>query len=61
MVDLYTRAVLTVIALALVALVMRPVLHAEPAAAMAGCGGFTDPCYVTARAGDALNVKIVTR
>jgi hypothetical protein len=59
MVDTYTKAVLTVIALALVALVMRSA--AQPAIAMSECGTFTNPCYVTARSGDALNVKIVTR
>ena len=61
MVDTYTKAVLTLIAVALVALVIRPVVHPQPVAAMAECGGFTNPCYVTARSGDALNVKIVSR
>ena len=46
--DSYTRVVLTVIALALVALVIRPSLEPAPAGAQMGwCGGFGNPCYVT--------------
>ena len=61
MVDTYTKAALTVIALALVALVLRPAWQPAPAIALTECGSSTNPCYVTARSGDALNVKILGR
>ena len=46
MIDLYTKAVLTVIAIALVLLVIK---QATPyaSAAFGDCGGqFTQPCYI---------------
>jgi hypothetical protein len=47
MVDTYTKAVLTVIALALTVMVLRPMFEPRQATAMAvGCGGVIDPCYV---------------
>jgi hypothetical protein len=61
MVDRYTKIVLTVIALALVALVLRPALEPQVATALSECGSFSNPCYVTTRSGDSVNVKIVTR
>jgi hypothetical protein len=61
MVDRYTKVILTIIALALVALVLRPVLEPRVASAVSECGTFSNPCYVTTRSGDSVNVKIVTR
>lgn len=52
MVDRYSKIVLTVIALALVALVVRPMFESGSAGAQArGCGDAMNPCYVTAAAG----------
>ncbi|MBI4610131.1 MAG: hypothetical protein HY726_14115 [Candidatus Rokubacteria bacterium] len=54
MVDRYTKIVLAVIALALVALAVRPVLESRPARAQEpatpqrpACGTYDNPCYVT--------------
>jgi hypothetical protein len=49
MIDAYTKAVLTVIALALVALVVRPTVEPSPASAQAPagpCGKPSTPCFV---------------
>jgi hypothetical protein len=47
MVDTYTKAILTVIALALVALALRPIVQPSPAVALGGaCGSLGEPCYV---------------
>jgi hypothetical protein len=45
MVDRYTKAVLTVIAVALSGLAIQYAL--SPAAAQKTCGGNTNPCWVT--------------
>ena len=59
MIDTYTKAVLTVIAVALVALVVRPMFQAAPAGAQViGCGLPRQPCYVTTGAGEPLLVTI---
>lgn len=44
MIDAYSKAVLTVIAVALVALVAQRATH--DAQAMNGCGSRDNPCYV---------------
>ncbi len=62
MVDRYTKIVLTIIALALTILAVRPWI--EPQRALArekGCGSLTNPCYVTTSSSEAVNVKIVSR
>jgi len=58
MVDTYTKFVLTVIAGALVALVMRPAFQAQPASAMNGCGDPNRPCYVATKALNAIEVRV---
>lgn len=50
MVDHYTKVLLTVIAVALMILVVRPAWESRPAAAQGlavTCGTFDNPCYVT--------------
>jgi hypothetical protein len=46
MVDRYTKTVLTVIAAALVAIVIREVVPKAIAQSGMDCGGVTNPCYV---------------
>ncbi len=45
MVDWYTKIVLTVIALALVILTLRPVFHPQSAVAQQECGRESNPCW----------------
>ena len=59
MVDHYTKAVLTVIAAALVALVVQNAAPDASAQIQAGCGDRFKPCYVTTGQSDVLRVTIV--
>jgi hypothetical protein len=59
MVDRYTKAVLTVIAVALTALAVRPLLDSRSAGAQGlGCGNVVNPCWVRSRVEppDALHI-----
>ena len=56
MIDTYSKAVLTVIAVALCALVVQNFI--QPAAAVGdGCGDVFDPCYVKANGTLPVNVN----
>jgi hypothetical protein len=57
MVDTYTKIVLTVIAMALVAIVAQTAMQ-QANAQMDGCGAYRNPCAVTTRSDDFLNVKM---
>ena len=59
MVDRYTKAVLTVIAAALVALVVQNAAPDASAQIQARCGDRFKPCYVTTGHSDVLRVTIV--
>jgi hypothetical protein len=63
MTDRYTKAVLTVIAVALVAIVVQNGMRNASAQLGGGCGNFLEPCYVKTGGGlmDALEVRIVGR
>ena len=56
-IDIYTKSVLTVIAISLAAMAWQGI-GPRPAVAMGdGCGGYSNPCYVEATIG-GLNVNI---
>lgn len=47
MVDRYTKIILTIIALAMVALTIRPIINVHPAGAQGlACGQMANPCEV---------------
>ena len=52
MLDRYTKAVLTVIAAALVVLVLQNAFPGARAQSGSTCGGARNPCYVTATPSD---------
>ena len=57
MVDRYTKVVLTVIAAALVGLVVQRAIPTASAQLGAGCGSSYDPCYIASRF--ALDVRVM--
>lgn len=58
MLDAYTKVVLTVIAVALLAIAVRPLFEIRQASALGnGCGSIIDPCYVTSRGPLDVRVK----
>lgn len=55
--DIYTKSVLTVIAVALTVIAGQQML--APAQALGdGCGGILDPCYVKTKSGQYLSVEV---
>lgn len=62
MIDRYTKVILTVIALALTALVLRPLFELPSATAQGSrCGDIQNPCFVTANARTALPVLLLNK
>ena len=59
MVDGYTKIVLTVIAIALTALVFRPLITPRTSAAADTCGTKENPCFVAVPAGFGLPVVLI--
>lgn len=59
MIDRYTKAVLTVIAAALVVIAVRQAMPPASAQIQAPCGDRFKPCYVVTGHSDVLRVTIV--
>jgi len=58
MIDRYTKIVLTVIAVSLVAVLVQNQLKPAHAFSDGSCGSSIDPCYVTIGYGRSLNVWV---
>ncbi|MGH1353385.1 MAG: hypothetical protein ACRBBN_21635 [Methyloligellaceae bacterium] len=57
MIDLYTKSVLTVIAVSLAAIAIRGQVFPDAVASNRVCGEYSNPCYITVKSGE-LEVKL---
>ncbi len=57
MVDLYTKCVLTVIAVSLAAIAIRGQVFPDAVASSRLCGDYSNPCYISAKSG-GFEVKV---